>query len=266
MANKKEKSIVLKASFDLKNINLRFLEFDYDYDDTLHDLSNQFKRLSFVLSPSDECKGLFLMNLSEMYSKAGKNVLFLSNDAIRDDAIHLTGMLIENGKKNGDLLVFDKNIGKKYFSTNLPNGYDLINYLEEKINSIKGLDYIIIDNIDLYRQENYEGNTEIIKNLVKLSEEKNICIIAGSDTNPAKLEGNEIRINDFSYTRIKIFASSFVLGLRRFTPNVLERVFKKDYNIVLKILKNVEGEIDLKFLAKIETDKLKLRILKNFSS
>jgi hypothetical protein len=265
-ANKKDKKIVLKGSFDFEKLNLKFLDFYYDYDEIAHDLSNQFKDFSVVLSPEMGYVDLFLLNLSEMYSKTGKNVFHISREMTKD-AEFLPSMLGENGKcitDDGDW-VFEKNIGKKYFSINYPtDSKEFLSYLDVKIKSIKNLDYIIIDNIDNFNDGDRQSFAEFIQKVYKISTQHDICIIVGSEAIKG-LKPNEINIQNFSKTIIGGYTASFVLGLREFTPSFLENIFQPKGNILLSILKNRTGKTGLKFLGKIESDKLCFSIIRNIS-
>lgn len=263
-AKNKDKKITLRGSFNFENLNLKFLEFNYDYDDTLHDLSNQFQGLSFVLCPKDEHKSLFLLNLAEMYSKTGKNVFIISRELVNNK--NLTKMLGEEGKciTDDDVWTFEKNMGKKYFCINFPGIEGLLHYLNIKVDTIKNLDYIFIDDIDFYKTGNIEQYTAFIESLKKFVNLKNVCIIAGSDTVKV-LCPNKICITDFSNSMTKALLADFVLGIRMYSPVFLQRIVKPKYNIIFSILKNRIGECGVNFFAKIDENKLNLKIIKNFS-
>lgn len=262
-AKGKDKKITLKGLFNFANLSLKFLEFNYDYDETLHYLSNQFQGLSFVLCPKDEYRSLFLLNLAEMYSKTGKNVFVISKELVNNE--NLTKMLGEEGKCIIDsVYTFEKNMGKKHFCVDFPGAEGLLRYLDIKVNAIKNLDYIFIDDIDSYKTEGIEQYTALIQNLKNFSDLKNICIIAGSDAKKA-LHPKEICITDFSNSMTKAILADFVLGIRKCSPTFLQIIIKSKHNMILSILKNRSGEYRQKFIAKIDENKLNLKIIKKLS-
>lgn len=258
----KSKIITLKGSFNFLDLNLKFLEFNYDYDDTLHDISIQFKALSFVLSPDDKHRRLFLLNLAEMYSKAGKNVLYLyPNKEKENDLIEFNGGNFRVDDNDKNLIIFDNNIGKKYFTTKQMSSNGLLIYIEEKFDVIKDLDYIIIDNVDFYEQENIFQYTHFIENLRKFVVSKNTCIIAGSETRK-NTESKKIALHDFSHSTTKSFMADFVLGLKNIKPKTFHKIIKMKYNVVLSVLKNRTGNYGQSFFVKIEEDKPGIQTIK----
>lgn len=259
----KEKFITIKGSFDFKNMNLKFLEFDYEYDDTLHDLSQQFQGLSFVLSPKNENRSLFLLNLAEMYSKTGKNVFILSKKLV-ENFNSTRSLLDETGNLNTDedLMVFEKNIGKKYFTDMFPTEETFFSYMNAKIDNIKNLDYIIVDDIEDYASDDIQKHTKFFEYLRKFVNSKEICLIAGSNSS-SRLTANKIELHDFTNTRTKAFIADFVLGLRNYSPGFIEKIIKKRYDIVLRILKNRTGENGTELFGKFDENKLNVKIIKH---
>jgi hypothetical protein len=260
-AKGKNKNVLLKGTFDFANVNL-FFDFDCGYDNTLHDLSKQFQGLSFVVSPKGECGELFLLNLAEMYSKTGNNVLVISK---LEHAADLNKMMGSDGKclPDDDILTFDNNIGKMHFSINFPMSEDIITYIKLKKEQIKDLDYIIIEDVDSFCEGDSQQNTLFVQNLRKFAVSNDICLIASSYT-IIGLRPNEIELTDFTRTLTKAAVSDFVLGLRMYYPTFLERIFKPKHNMIFSVLKNRNGEHGLKFYAKINKNSLGLKIIKTF--
>jgi hypothetical protein len=182
------------------------------------------------------------------------------------DSDYLKRMLEEIGriKADDDLWVFDKNIGKKYFCTNFPSKLDFFHYLTIKANGIKNLDYIIIDNIDDYMFDEPEKFSIFVETLKRFVNTTNICVIAGSNSRHG-LKPNEIEIHDFTRTMTKGMVADFVLGLRIYTPNILQKIIGISYNTIFSILKNRSGVQGVKCVAKIDEDKLNMKIIKNIS-
>jgi hypothetical protein len=180
-------------------------------------------------------------------------------------AAELNKIVESNGKclPNDDILTFDNNIGKMYFSTTFPISEDIIKYIKLKKEQIKDLDYIIIEDVDSFCEGDSQQNTLFIKNLRKFVVSNDICLIASSYTRNG-LKPNEIELTDFTRTFTKAAISDFVLGLRMYSPTFLERIFKPKHNMILSVLKNRNGEHGLKFYAKINKNVLGLKIIKTF--
>jgi hypothetical protein len=223
------------------------MKFKWKLKNNLDYFCDQFKGFSIVVSPAGEGKTLFLLNLAEIYSKKGKNLLFLSSYDF------------PNLKSKHATIKFNE---------------DLFSYLDTQIKGKNNLDYIIIDNIDNichFPKNNYIENKEFFIKIRKFIIENNICVIMGINA-IKQLFPNQIEAFSLSYTSSIMHIADFALGLRKYTskkvPNkfqrIIQKIFGKRYNIILKILKNRDGQNNISFFAKINENKLGLKLVKQF--
>jgi len=101
--------------------------------------------------------------------------------------------------------------------------------------------------------------------------ENNICVIMGINT-IKQYSPNQLDLYGLPNTIKMAHIADFILGLRKHTSNkiiskfkrIIQKIFGKKYNIILnlKILKNRNGQNNLSFFAKINENKLGMKITK----